>query len=349
MATIADVGRRAGVTPSVVSRVLNGDPSLRVRPETRERVVAAARELDYTPNHAARALRQSRVGTIGLAVHDISNPVYAPLIAGAQRAASTHGYVLVLADVPELARDGQTFARVVGSGAIDGLLLLPAGVEADRVVEEAVAERLPAVVVNDRSQSLPSIELADRAAMSLATDHLLDLGHRDLAALRLDGAGHRARHRTEGFERAMRGRGVPVGDDRVIDGGHTVASGRAAMEVLLSQPLPPTGVVAASVLAGIGALTATRDAGLGVPDDLSIVGVHDVFFAEFLTPALTVVRLPLGHLGEVAVERLVAMIDGDDASQPHLLLDDPAPELVLRGSTAAREPRPDASSPRRRQ
>lgn len=341
MSTIADVGRRAGVTPSVVSRVLNGDPSLRVRPETRERVVAAAHELDYTPNHAARALRQSRVGTLGLAVHDVSNPVYAPLIAGAQRAASTHGYVLVLADVPELARDSQTFARVVGSGAIDGLLLLPAGVEADRVVEQAVSERLPAVVVNDRSLTLPSVELADRAAMSLATDHLLDLGHRDLAALRLDGAGHRSRHRTEGFERVVQGRGVPVPDERLLDGGHTVASGRAAMQGLLSQASPPTGVVAASVLAGVGALVAARDAGLDVPRDVSVVGVHDVFFAELLTPALTVVRLPLGRLGEVAVERLAGLIAGEAASKPQLLLDDPAPELVLRGSTASSGPRPE--------
>lgn len=331
MARIADVGRLAGVTPSVVSRVLNGDETLRVRDETRERVLAAARTLDYTPNHAARALRRSRVGTLGLAVHDISNPVYAPLIAGAQASASAHGYVLMLADVPELARDSRIFGRVVGSGAIDGLLLLPAGIAADRMVEDAVDGRVPTVVINDRSRQLPSIGLADADGIALATRHLLDLGHRDIAMLRLDGRGYRATQRTEGFRRAMRERGLEPGRTRIVTGGHTSEAGRAAMRALLKGRSRCTAIVAASSLAAIGALAAAQEAGLRVPEELSIVGLHDVFFAEFLTPPLTVVRLPLRPLGEHAVELLVAAVDGK--ARGHTVIDDPPPELAVRGST----------------
>jgi LacI family transcriptional regulator len=331
MASIADVGRLAGVTASVVSRVLNGDETLRVRDETRERVLAAAATLDYTPNHAARALRRSRVGTLGLAVHDISNPVYAPLITGAQAAASAHGYVLMLADVPELARDSRIFGRVVGSGAIDGLLLLPAGSAADRMVEDAVGGRVPTVVVNDRSRQLPSIALADREGMEVATRHLLDLGHRDIAMLRLDGRGHRATQRTEGFRRAMRAVGVEPARNRIVTGGHTAEAGREAMRALLKGRSRCTAIVAASSLAAIGALAAAQEEGLAVPEELSIIGLHDVFFAEFLTPPLTVVRLPLRRLGEEAVELLVAAIDGGERG--HHVTHDPPPELIVRGST----------------
>jgi LacI family transcriptional regulator len=335
MARIADVGRLAGVTPSVVSRVLNGDPTLRVREETRERVVAAAKQLDYTPNHAARALRRSRVGALGLAVHDISNPVYAPLIAGAQDAASQHGYVLMLADVPELARDEEAFRRVVGSGSIDGLLLLPAGVSADRAVERAASDRLPTVVVNERSRTSPSVGLPDRQAMEVATRHLLELGHRRIALLRLDGRGHRSRERTAGYEEALREHGIEPDPSLVVTGGHTAETGRDAMARLLRRGDGElSAVVSASVLAAVGALGAAHEAGLDVPGQLSIVGCHDVFFAPYLSPPLTVVRLGLGELGRAAVERLLAQLDLRGTG--HDVVAEPAPSVVVRGTTAPR-------------
>jgi LacI family transcriptional regulator len=333
MARIADVGRLAGVTPSVVSRVLNQDPTLRVRDETRQRVLSAAKQLEYTPNHAARALRRSRVGALGLAVHDISNPVYAPLIAGAQEAASQHGYVLMLADVPELARDEEVFRRVVGSGAIDGLLLLPAGVEADRIVERSASGRLPTVVVNERSRTSPSIGLPDREATKLATRHLLKLGHREIALLRLDGRGHRARERTAGYREALAEHGIESDHALVLTGGHTAENGGEAMARLLRRADgAPSAVVSASVLAAVGALGAARTAGVDVPGELSIVGCHDVFFAPYLSPPLTVVRLGLRELGRAAVERLLVQLDLRGTGHETVL--DPAPELVARGSTA---------------
>jgi LacI family transcriptional regulator len=331
MARIADVGRLAGVTPSVVSRVLNEDPTLRVREETRQRVLTAARQLDYTPNHAARALRRSRVGALGLAVHDISNPVYAPLIAGAQEAASRHGYVLMLADVPELARDEATFRRVVGSGSIDGLLLLPAGVSADRAVERAVSGRLPTVVVNERSRTSPSIGLPDRQAMKVATRYLLELGHREIALLRLDGRGHRAKERTAGFKEALSEHGLEPAPSLVVTGGHTAETGRDAMARLLRRDeARPSAVVAASVLAAVGALGAAHEVGVRVPAQLSIIGCHDVFFAPYLSPPLTVVRLGLRDLGRAAVERLVAQLDLRGSG--HEVVPEPAPTVVVRGT-----------------
>jgi LacI family transcriptional regulator len=332
MASIVDVARAAGVTPSVVSRLLNEDPALRVRAETRQRVLTAARELEYTPNHAARALRRSRVGTLGLAVLDISNPVYSAIIEGAQHAASTSGYVVLLADVAELARDNDAFGRVVRSGAIDGLLLLRAGNRGDRMVAKIASSQVPTVLINDRSRTLGSVAVDDRAGARLATTHLLELGHRRIAMLRLDGRFSRARDRVTGWQNALAAHGVEPNAEHLVDGGHTAETGHAGMQALLTTRPRPTAVVASSVLAAVGALTAISEAGLSVPDDVSVVGFHDVFFAEHLTPALTVVKLNLRGMGEVAVGSLLEQLDGGPAR--HVVVTEPAPELVLRDSTA---------------
>jgi LacI family transcriptional regulator len=332
MPSIVEVARAAGVTPAVVSRLLNGDPGLRVRPETRERVLTAVRDLEYTPNYAARALRRARVGTLGLAVPGVSNPVYSAIIDGAQSAVSERGYVLLLADVPELARDNQTFARVMRSGAIDGLILLRAGSSVDRVVAKVAAERVPTVLVNDRSRTLGSVGVDDRAGARLATEHLLELGHRDVALLRLDGRFARARDRVKGWQDALTAAGLEPDGDRVFDGGHTAPAGHAGMRRLLAGRRRPTAIFAASVLSAVGAITAAREAGLRVPEDISVVGYHDVFFAEHMTPALTVVRLALHAMGRTAVHALLDQLDGAPAR--HVVVTDPAPELIVRASTA---------------
>lgn len=328
--TIKDVARAAGVSPSTVSRVLTGDRSLRVGEETRARIVATAQQLQYTPSRAARAVRGGSSGALGFAVHDISNPVYAEVIRGAQRAASRHGLVVLLADVAELARDSAVFASVVRSRSIDGLLLLPAGVDDDREVAEEVRGVVPAVVVADRGHGLASVSLRDRDAAAVATGHLLELGHRDIAHLRLDGDGHRGAERVRGWREAMAAAGLPAPDDRLVVGGHTAESGRAAVAELLRSGAPPTAIVAATALTAVGALSALRDAGLRVPQDVSVIGVHDVFFAEHLSPPLTAVRLAMQALGEAAVELLVATLDG---APPRDVVLDEEPELVVRGTT----------------
>lgn len=332
MASIVDVAKLAGVTPAVVSRLVNGDPGLRVRPETRERVLAAVRELDYTPNHAARALRRSRVGVLGLAVHDISNPVYSAIIQGAQAAASEHGYVLLLADVVELARDNNAFARVIRSGAIDGLLLSRAGNDRDRMVARISSARVPTVLINDRSRTLGSVGVDDRAGARLATEHLLELGHRRVALLRLDGRFARSADRVRGWEDACAAHGIAAPPEYVVDGGHTSDAGAAGMRKLLALDRRPTAVVASSVLSATGAVAAIRAAGLEVPGDISVVGYHDVFFAEHLATALTVVKLALHEMGQVAVTTLLDQLDGGPAR--HVMVTTPPPELVLRASTA---------------
>lgn len=334
--SITDVARAAGVTPAVVSRVLNGDPTLHVRAQTRERVLAAVRELDYTPSHAARALRHSKSNALGLAVHDMSNPVYGEIIIGAQKATTDAGYVLLLADIDGLARGDETFRRAVQGGAIDGLLLQRAGTYSDRKIVEAATTRIPTVLINDRSSKLASVALDDVGGSRLATQHLIDLGHSRIGHLRIGGT-NRSGARVRGWRQALTGAGLVPDERWEVHGGYSMSTGYQGMRTLLSLSELPTGVVAGNVLAGIGALTAVRDAGLSVPDDLSIVAFHDIPYTAHLVPPLTAVAMPLRELGAASVTLLIERLAG--GAPRRVVVHDPRPELIVRGSTAPPSPR----------
>jgi DNA-binding LacI/PurR family transcriptional regulator len=332
MGRIVDVARLAGVTPSIVSRLLNGDPTLRIRPETRDRVLAAAEDLDYAPNRAARALRGGGAGTLGVAVHDILNPVYGEIIAGAEAAARERGYVLMLADVDSLASD-DTFRRVVRGGAIDGLMVQRDGLSSDRMVTRVAEAHVPVVILNERvSSPLSGVAVDDRQAAALATRHLIALGHTEVAHLDVGGRNSRARDRKAGWRDAMTGAGLDPRPDLLRVGGVVPETGYRGLMELLSGAQSPTAVFAGSLLAAVGALTAARDAGLAVPDDLSIIGYHDAWFAEHVVPPLTVMRLPLREMGRQAVLLLAERATGTAPRQ--IMISEPQPELVRRGSTA---------------
>lgn len=330
-AGITDVAREAGVTPAIVSRVLNGDPTLQIRSATRERVVQAARKLDYVPSHAARALRHSRAGAIGLAVHDLANPVYGEIIIGAQRAAAEAGYVLLLADVDSLSKGDERFRRAVHGGAVDGLLLQRAGATSDREVLRTASARIPVVLLNDRSSTQASVALDDAEGTRLATRHLIGLGHTRIATLSVGGTS-RSGARVRGWRQELTRAGLTAEARWQVHGGHTVDAGYGGMRELLAVPERPTAVVVGNVLAAIGAMTAARDAGLRIPADLSVVAFHDVVYAAHMVPPLTSVAMPLRELGAAAVTLLLEALAGAPPRQ--VVVKQPPPLLVDRGSAA---------------
>ncbi|MEV6231463.1 LacI family DNA-binding transcriptional regulator [Saccharopolyspora shandongensis] len=333
-AKMSDVARIAGVSQAVVSRLLRGDETLRIREETRNRVLEVAAQLRYTPNEVARALRRAESGILGMAVHDTSNPVYSEIMAGAQEEASASGYALLLADADELARSDRTFERIVRGNRIDGLLLQRGSSTADETIAKIAATRLPLLLVNDRTRGeIGSVALDDDDATYLATRHLVELGHTAIAHLKLGNPKARSEARTRGWRRALHEAGLPDGPQ--LRGGHTPEEGAAALPRLLASGAAPTGIVVSNVLAAVGAMTAAREAGLRIPEDLSIVAMHDVFFARHLSPPLTVVRLPLRELGRRSVAAILRQLEGSPAR--HEIITELAPELIVRGSTAPRK------------
>lgn len=320
-----DVALAAGVDTSVVSRVLSGDRTLNVRPETRMRVMEAVRRLDYRPNAAARTLKTARTLAIGMLLPDLANTVYAAIARGAEERASAAGYVLLVATGSAASR------RAILEDRVDGLLYAIATTE--NLDEVRPAGTLPSLLVNRREPGAgPSVVVDDEAGVATAVRHLIGLGHRRIAHIGGPQGVDTARRRLHGYRRVMEEHGLPAPADQTVEAQFDELGGATAAARLLRLDPRPTAIVVANVTAAIGAMAAVREAGLDIPGDISIVGFHDVPLAPYLAPPLTTVRMPLIELGSQAVDALLAMIDGQQVGD--IVVATP-PELVVRGSCAA--------------
>jgi LacI family transcriptional regulator len=329
--TLRDVARIAGVDVSTVSRVVNEDPALRITEATRARVEAAVRELDYRPNVQARGLRLAKTWTIGFVLPDLMNPFYAPIVEGAERRASESGYMVVIVrelDRAEVAASELSFERLVHQQRVDGLLVASGRVDDDVLRSLAVEDR-PIVIVNRR---VPGVEgfvvVDDEAGARMATRHLLDLGHARLGHVAGPPGIDNTLRRSAGFLSAAADAGA---EHRVVHGdGWDPDSGyRAAHRIL--EGWAPTAIVATNIVVAAGVVGAAQERGLRVPEDLSVISLHDFSVAPFLRPALSTVVLPLEELGRVSMGVLLERLRG---GPPREVMVDGTPRLLLRGSTA---------------
>lgn len=322
-----DVAARASVDPSVVSRLLNDDPRLSISAATRERVLAAVHALDYRPNLAARALRTSRGGLIAFVVPEFTNQVYSSLVAGAHRQAIEDGYSIVIGEVePDLAQLGRAY-RARG---VDGILLAGAMVDDEQIVALRGAG-LPLVVVNRAVGGGADYVTVDyEAAAALAADHLLELGHREVVILSGPAGFDASTGRAAEFATAMRRNGK-VRTRTVAATGITGDEGTATGHRLLDRHPSCTAVFTTTLMLAVGMLRAAHERGIRVPEQLSVLSIHDNEIAQFTWPPLTTVALPMTELGAASLRRLTAIIEGERSSDT--VLDQP-PRLVVRGSTA---------------
>lgn len=316
--TLADVARAAGVDVSLVSRVLRGH-DVKVLEETKQRIHDHARELGYRPNAIARSLRSRKAGAFGLVIPNFSNPVYAQIIAGAESAAARLGSVMMTSSGEGW--DRKDWYEALDSGRVDGLLV------AGGSAVDLAGLRVPYLLVN---RSVPGIGrhlvLDDERAAAEAARHLLGLGHRHLAFVGGPVDADTAARRWTGFRDAVGA--VPGASARALPGDYTSAGGRAAVGALAGTPV--TGIVAANLPSGIGALEGLRDAGVQVPSQASVVAVHDAEIAEYVLPRLTTVRMPLLELGARGIELLATLAPHEPIAE---VVDAPI-ELVVRDSTA---------------
>jgi DNA-binding LacI/PurR family transcriptional regulator len=215
VARLTDVAKLAGVGTSIASRILNSDPTVGVRPETRARIVAAAQELNYSPNASARGLKLQRTTTVALVVPNLAYPVNIEIIRGAERAASAAGYVLVIADADEFLQAGMAYRRLLLEHRVDGLLLASA-TTSEPFLSDIVRTDLPLVLVNRRAGSLaPSVTVDDALGMRLAARHLLDLGHTTIAYVSGPPDADTAQRRLDGYLTELRRAGVEPSPERI--------------------------------------------------------------------------------------------------------------------------------------
>ncbi|CAM3627537.1 LacI family DNA-binding transcriptional regulator [Occultella aeris] len=342
MVTLRDVAGHAGVSVSVVSRVLNSDPSIRIRPETRQRVLESARLLRYAPNSAGRSLRRSRTHLLALVVPDVTNATFTDLVNGVESRALDHNYSVVLASSPRMQPGSDGFTRLLSERLVDGVLLQKGDEAPTELVARALSHPERTVLINSGPVSgVATIAIDDVAAGALATRHLLDLGHTSIGYVGGVPTSDTSDRRRSGVEQTLATAGLALAREHTTALGYTYRSARDAARLLLSRQPAPTAVVVGNVNAGIGVLTEATQMGIGVPGELSVVAIHDIWPAITCAPALTTIRLPMEVLGATAVDVLLAGLETSDpggngrngADTTSRVIDDPTPELVLRAST----------------
>ena len=330
-ATITDVAKAVGISIGAVSRILNKDPSLAVREETRVAVHRTMAELGYSPNPHARGLRMARTGSLAMILPEINSPAFAAMIQGAQKAAHERGYSMLLGGVGPDADDPGLPARLLHKNRVDGFLVSSGVGE----IESLAALRsldAPAVLLNrflDEGQ--PHVVLDDEGGVAALVRHLIGLGHRRIGFL-----GSPARflgtRRVAGYRIALEEAGITFDAALVGDAGYSREGGERAMEALFALRRPPTAVFATNHLVAAGALIVAGRRGVTVPTDLSIGSFYDGPVAELLHPSLTAVRFPLEQLGFRAASMLIDLVEGREVAETSIVL--PHEQVVVRGSTA---------------
>ena len=327
-ATLRDVGKLAKVDPSLVSRVLNNDPNASASPQTKKRILDAAKKLNYTTNVSARNLKLASTKTIGLLLSDLTNPTNDLIAHGALQRAAELGYDVIIANHSDIGGD-KTFVKMLSQGHVDGILAFVNSVN-EAEFEELSDKRFGRILpMNGKLKGIDcSVSVDDGLASEMCVDHLVSLGHKNIvgifAPLNLDSPKRRA----AGFKKACKRHGIEA---KIISTqGYTQRDGYLATLEAISK-YSPTAIFPSSNAYVLGTYRAIYESKLSIPDDISVMTVHNSEITEFMSPPLTNVMLPAGEMGRVAAEKLISMIDGQKIG--HVTVGIP-PRLVLRSSTA---------------
>lgn len=348
MASITEVARLAGVSAATASRVVSSS-DYPVSAAARERVLEAARTLDYVPNALARGLLKSRVPVVAVIVHDITDPYFSEVVRGVEDGASAAGFLVITCSSERDAERERSYVRLLRSIRAAAVVFAGSGLD-DALVNEEIARHLAAmqaegaavVHLSPHALGQPEISVDNAAGIAAMVAALVALGHRRIAFL----AGPRslfvARERLAGYRRGLDAADIAFDERLVVRTTFDRAGGALAIDTLLAGRAPFSAVCCANDLLALGALHRLGELGIGVPGTVSVAGFDDISTAAITAPSLSTVRLPLRELGRRGFRHAEALLAGD-APEPAIL----PTEVILRGSTAAPPPGFDATADER--
>ncbi|MBM4428421.1 MAG: LacI family transcriptional regulator [Chloroflexi bacterium] len=329
MTTIREVAKKAGVSPTSVSHVVNNTRF--VSEDVRERVQAAMRELNYRPNALARSLRRGETHTLGLILPDSANPFFAEVGHAIESAAFLLGYSVILCNTDNDEVKEYLYTEVLENKQLDGIIFVGAGEDRESI-SELVKNGLPLVVV-DRDMGnlgLDTVTTENYQGGYLATQHLLSLGHQIIGCITGPSNITPSADRVTGYRSALQQAGFPVEESLLVRGDFHAPSGHSAALQLLQLTPRPTAIFVCNDMMAIGALRAASQLGLRVPEDVAIIGFDDIELASYISPSLTTVAQPKLEMGQLAVKLLFERM-GDPSLPPrHTVL---ATTLVVRESS----------------
>lgn len=329
MVTIRDVASRAEVSIATVSRVVNS--SRPVHPDIRERVLKAIEELDYHPNYLARGLRQHNSSMIGLIIPDNSNPFYAELARAIEDAGFAAGYSVILCNSDLSEEKQQAYFDVLLSHKVDGVIFIDVRNALPKAFERITSEHIPLVLANSdmRLAAIDQILVDNYQGGYLAGQCLLRLNHRRIGCITLFQPHAYQSARIIGFRQALSEGNIELTEEDFAIGNGRYESGYKAMQELLQCRPDLTAIFVYNDLMALGAMNALHTQGKRVPEDLSIIGFDNIFYASAFEPALTTIAQPIMAIGQECIARLLARIQTPEKEPTHITL---PVELIERSS-----------------
>lgn len=328
MTTIYQVAERAGVSLSTVSRVLNGKST--VNQALKERVEQAVKDLNYRPNSVARSLANSRTDSIGVLVPELNAPFFGDLMQAVEstlRAADKHVIITVGRNCLATEKDAVEFLISRNCDA----LIMHAEALSDEYLLEINNTKMPIALVNRQVDGIADActVLNNEQGGYLATRHLIELGHKNIAYISGPTEKNDASQRLAGHKRALSEVGIPISSQLIYNGDYQEEDGKAGLLELLARDIPFSALVCANDWMASGAISCARDLGMSLPQDLSIVGFDDVVFAHHVYPRLTTVSNPIYEMAEMSANYILNKVYGQKKMVQRLF----EPTLVIREST----------------
>ncbi len=307
MANIQDVAKRANVSITTVSHIIN--QTRYVSDELTDRVKKAMEELDYHPNSLARGLRSGKTKTIGLVIPDISNQFFAEISRKIEDKGFEHGYSVILCNTDDDPQKEKSYIDVLLAKKVEGIIFISTVVESNNL-EKTMEFGLPIVVVDrDINEINSDIVLVDNSIGGFkATQYLIELGHRRIACIGGPSPITPSAQRAAGYKQALQEAGIPVDPTLLVFGDFRYESGNKAMRELLALPQPPTAVFASNDMMALGAIQAVNDQGMKIPDDMSVIGFDNIPFSQTVYPTLTTMAQPIHEMADLVVELLIERI-----------------------------------------
>ncbi|HXX64218.1 MAG TPA: LacI family DNA-binding transcriptional regulator [Bacteroidota bacterium] len=316
--TIREVALRAGVSTATVSRVFNNAEPVDER--TRERVRMAAKELNYVPNALGRSLSLRKTDAIGLLLPDLFGEFFSEVIRGCDQTAQQNHFHLIVSSSHSNRQEIETALRVM-RGRVDGLVIMSPHIDS-RALNENLPRTLPVVLLNCHVESdgFDSLTIDNFGGAHEMTRHLLSHGHRRVAIIAGTEGNYDAAERLRGFRAAMSESGAEMNQDLVAQASFSEASGYDAVNRLLALSNPPSGIFASNDAMAIGALSALRDAGIQIPEQVALAGFDDIPVCKYLTPTLTSVTVNIEGLGARAMETVLHAVRNKNAHRKQEIL-----------------------------
>lgn len=332
--TSQDVADLAGVSRTTVSLVLNNVQGFKISQETREKVFNAVETLGYVPDSAAQALASRRTKAIGLVMtrspNHIATDAFLPQIVSGMLTAVRQNNLRLLIESVDAEHQEEAYLELALAKRIDGMILSTPRID-DIALKSFERVEIPMVLLGHIPGSkLPSVDVDDRGAAKVAVDYLVSLGHKQIACITNASSVYAASvDRVQGYKDALETAGINLDPELTLYADFDPASGYACMKSLLNSRKKFTAAFVASDSVAIGAKAALREAGLRVPEDVSMVGFDDIPWAQYTDPPLTTIRLPARQLAQQACETLIRLLKGEEINTQHLTLD---ADLIERNS-----------------